>query len=127
MFLGFGHFSGVLHHFASAKLASSCIRVNVAKGISKIESISLPGKGPLYFYYPTKITVPSNDKDFAYHSKLYKRWTLLCLYLVDKKICSLYSGVHLIKGSSENYSLGDTVSEFYCLSDDSQNLFQTYY
>ena len=27
--------------------------------------------------------------------------TALLKYLVDKKICSLYAGVHLIKGSSE--------------------------
>ena len=76
---GFRSFSGVLHHFALAKLASSSIRINVAKRISKIDSISLPGIGPQYFYYPTKITDPSNDKHFVYHSKLYKRWTLLCL------------------------------------------------
>ena len=34
---------------------------NVEKHIPKIESCSLPGKGDLYLYNPTKITDPSND------------------------------------------------------------------
>ena len=67
----------------------------------KIKSSSQPGKGDLYFCNPTKITDPSNDKYFVYHSKLYIRWTLLCLDTLRTRKCLLYAGVHLIKGSSE--------------------------
>ena len=35
-------------------------------------------------------------------STIHKMDTALFKYLVDKKICLLYAGVHLIKGSSES-------------------------
>ena len=39
------------------------------KHISKVERGSLPGKGDLYFYNPTKITDPSNGEYFVYHTQ----------------------------------------------------------
>ena len=67
--------------------------VNADKYISKIESGSLPGKGDLYFYNPTKITDPRNDKYLVYHTQVDTAWFE---YLADKKICLLYAEVHLI-------------------------------
>ena len=64
---------------------------NVEKHIPKIESGSLPRKGDLYLYNPTKITDPSND----IWSTIHKVDTAWFKYLAVKKICLLYAGVHL--------------------------------
>ena len=37
---GFSHFSGFLHHFVMAKLATSSIRVNSATGLTQMLAIT---------------------------------------------------------------------------------------
>ena len=55
-------------------------------------------KRGLYFNDPAKITDPSNDN----YSKLYMRWTLLCINTLRIRNYVQYTkGVHLMEGSSE--------------------------